>query len=252
MDSDKVKIKKKEYLQNSYNIEKELERFLKGIDDTKGIDDIKGDQKLFIKDIANKDNVDNTKSDDKIGKLYTDPLDVGKEMEKLKPKENDPTELLTVSIKTGSPLQKYIEDPTENDALYASIDNNEPTVTILNNIMKEIAEEAAFLKAWRKENFNLSDDISEISERRILMMNKLVETIDKRERIYSKSNQGKIDFYGEGFKKVFESFLKKVEKTFTDVNVPEQFRNIFFAQLAKEMDGFERSAENIYYGKKKR
>jgi len=187
--------------------------------------------------------------DDLIEDVYkTGGISKGLESVKIK---NDPIDLLSINVQQGSPLQKYIDDPVENDELYNSISNNKPTVTILNNIMKEIAEEAAFLKTWRRENFNLKDDMSEISERRIVMLNKLVDTIDKREKLLAKSSQGKIDFYGEGFKKIFEDFLMTVEKTFNNVSVPEQFKNIFFAQLAKSMDGFEKKAENIYYGKKK-
>jgi len=244
-------------------IEKKDENLEKFINDTllgdkedcsivlNNIDDLYIDHDETIKEKLDNSNIVRKSPDDLIVSMDKESEGISKELKELKEIKNDPLDLLEINIQQGSQLQKYIEDPTENDDLYNSIDKNKPTVTILNNIMKEIAEEIAFLKTWRRENFNLKDDISEISERRIVMLNKLVDTIDKREKLLTKSSRGKIDFYGEGFKNIFEDFLMTVEKTFTGVNIPEQFKNIFFAQLAKSMDGFEKKAENIYYGKKK-
>lgn len=165
---------------------------------------------------------------------------------------NEPEDVLQVNIKTGSPLQKVIEDPTENDDLYISLKNNDSTSTVLNHIMVEIAEEAAYLKTWRRENYNLKDDLSEISNKRILILKKLVETIEKREKINNSKATGKVDFHSDNFQKVFSHFLQTVKSTFEKVNVPAQYEEIFFSQLAKDLDGFEDTAEKIYQGKKVR
>jgi len=163
---------------------------------------------------------------------------------------NNPEDVLQVSIKPGSPLQRNIEDPTENDDLYISLKENASTSTILNNIMVEIAEEAAYLKTWRKENYNLKDDLSEISNKRILILKKLVETVEKREKISNSKATGRVDFHSDNFQKVFEHFLQTVKSTFEKVNIPTQYEEIFFSQLAKDLDGFEDIAEKIYHGKK--
>jgi len=163
---------------------------------------------------------------------------------------NDPNDVLQINIRSGSPLQRIIEDPTENDDLYNSIKGNDPTTTILNNIMAEIAEEAAYLKTWRRENYNLKDDLSEVSNKRILILKKLVDTIEKREKISLSKSTGKVDFHSENFQKVFSHFLQVVKSTFEQVNIPEQYEDIFFSQLAKSLDGFEDIAEKIYHGKK--
>lgn len=164
---------------------------------------------------------------------------------------NDPSNLLDINIKKGSPLQKVIEDPTENDILYNSIKDEEPTITVLNNIMSEIAEELAYLKNWRKENFNYKEDMSEISFKRVRMLKELVSSLTEKEKIKNSKTDGKIDFYGDGFKNVFKYFLQIVQDTFKKVNIPTQFNDIFFTQLAKDMDGFEKKAEKIYSGKNK-
>lgn len=176
--------------------------------------------------------------------------DIDAEQYRNLPAQNDPESVLKVNIQPGSQLQKLIEDPTLTDALYLSIQNNEATTTVLNHVMTEIAEEAAYLKTFRRENFNLSEDLSEISERRINILRKLVETIEKREKINSSKSSGKVDFHGEKFQKVFGHFLQIVKKTFKKVSIPPQYDDIFFSLLAKEMDGFEITAEKIYYNKK--
>jgi len=165
---------------------------------------------------------------------------------------NDPEDVLQVSIKPGSPLQRTIENPTENDDLYNSLKNHDSTTTVLNNIMVEIAEEAAYLKTWRRENYNLNDDLSEISNKRIIILKKLVETIEKKDKISNSKTNGKVDFHSENFQKVFEHFLQIVKNTLEKVNVPVQYGDIFLSQLAKDLDGFEDTAEKIYNGKKVR
>jgi hypothetical protein len=166
------------------------------------------------------------------------------------PMSNNPDDILSVSVSPNGLLQRNIEDPTENDRLYHSIRNNDSTSSVLNNIMAEIAEEAAYLKTWRKENFNLSEDISEVSNKRILILKKLVDTIEKKEKISNSKSTGKVDFHSDNFQKVFSHFLQVVKSTFEEVNIPAQYEDIFFSQLAKSLDGFEDTAEKIYHGKK--
>jgi hypothetical protein len=166
--------------------------------------------------------------------------------------ENDPDDILQVNIKPGSLLQRTIEDPTENDDLYRSLKNNDPTTTVLNHVMVEIAEEAAYLKTWRRENYNLKEDLSDISNKRILILKKLVETIEKKEKLNMSKASGRVDFHSENFQKVFGHFLEVVKSTFEKVNIPAQYDQIFFSQLAKDLDGFEDIAERIYSGKKVR
>ena len=62
---------------------------------------------------------------------------------------------------------------------------------------------------------------------------------------------GKIDFFSDNFQRVLKNFLEIIQKTFRKVNIPSQFEDIFFSQLAKDFDNFEKKAEKIYYGKDK-
>lgn len=152
-------------------------------------------------------------------------------------------------IDPTSPLTKSLSDPRPNDKLVQAIKRDKSTATILSIVMQEIAEEAAFIKAWRNANWDTEADLSESTARRVKMLTTLVDSIINREKLKEKSSVGKIDFYSENFQKVLKYFLETIKDTFEKVAIPEQYANIFFAQLAKEFDGFEKKAEKIYYQK---
>lgn len=155
-----------------------------------------------------------------------------------------------INVKPGnSPLAKMIANPVENDNLVAVIRDNKPTSTVIKTIMEEIAEEAAYLKAWRNENWNTGEDISDTTFKRIKMLKHLVETIVEQEKLKKESATGKVDFHGEAFQRVLKYFLETIQKTFRKVHIPVQFEDIFFTELAKDFDNFEKNAERIYYGK---
>lgn len=162
---------------------------------------------------------------------------------------NTSQSVLNINVKPGSPLSKAISDPTENDNLLAVLRDNKPTNTVLKAIMEEIAEEAAYLKAWRNEHWASGEDLSESTFKRIKMLKHLVETIIEQEKLKKESVSGKVDFHGESFQRVLKYFLETIQKTFRKVHIPEQFEDIFFTELAKSFDNFEKNAERIYYGK---
>lgn len=160
------------------------------------------------------------------------------------------SKVLAANINPNKSVAKYVGDPTENDKLLSSIRSRSSNSTVLNNVMEEIAEEVAYLKAWRNENWDGEKDISDATSKRILALRKIVETLIDREKLKQEKNLGKIDFYSENFQNVLKHFLEVIQETFTKVNIPRQYSDIFFSQLAKDFDGFEKKAEKIYYGKK--
>jgi len=164
-------------------------------------------------------------------------------------KKKDPNDIMNSNIQSGGSLSKTLADPLDNDHLVAVIRNNKSTVTILRAIMVEIAEEAAYIKAWRVENWNSGEDVSEVTFRRIKMLKQLVETIIRQEKLKKENVSGKVDFHGEAFQRVLKYFLETLQGTFHKINIPVQYEDIFFTELAKAFDGFEKKAERIYYGK---
>lgn len=178
-----------------------------------------------------------------------DPNPPGSEMSgNLMPIVNDPNAQVQANTKSAA-LQQLINDPVQNDKLVSIIREEKPSISILNQIMQEIAEEIAYIKAWRAQNWNSKDDLSDATFKRIKMLKNLVDTIVEKDRLRQQQKVGKIDFYGENFQNVLKHFLEVIQQTFQKVNIPEQYEDIFFTQLAKEFNGFERKAEKIYYGK---
>lgn len=159
------------------------------------------------------------------------------------------TVVANVNITPGGQLSNIIANPLENDNLVAVIRDNKPTGTIMRAIMEEIAEEAAYIKAWRVDKWNTGEDLSDATFKRIKMLKHLVETIIEQEKLKKESVSGKVDFHGEAFKRVLKYFLETIQKTFRKVHIPVQFEDIFFTELAKAFDNFEKIAEKLYYGK---
>ena len=163
---------------------------------------------------------------------------------------NDPAQLLAINIAPGGALSTVLKNPIINDKLVESLSRGTSTMSTLDVIMREIAEEAAYVKAYREENWGKGEDLSESTFRRIKMLQALVETLVEKERIKKDKDVGKIDFFGDNFQNVLKYFLEITMKVFRDINIPTQFEDIFVTELARNFDGFEKKAEKIYYGKK--
>jgi len=154
-----------------------------------------------------------------------------------------------LNSKNDTDLQRFIDNPIDNDNLVSVVRGNKPSQKLLNVIMEEIAEEAAYLKAWRNLNWEGGKDLSDTTFKRIKMLKHLVETLVEKEKLKKEDNIGKIDFHGEAFQRVLRYFLETIQRTIKKINIPVQYEDIFFTELAKEFDGFEKSAEKLYYGK---
>ena len=163
---------------------------------------------------------------------------------------NDPDDLLEGSVRANEIVQQMIMDPSKNDALCAAIKKDESTSHIFNQVLKEIAEELAYLKAYRKVHFIANEDTSETSLKRVKALKSLIETVLEKEK-HNSMLGGKIDFQGDRFEKVVEFFLKTVDEAFGKSGIPDQFHDIFIVQLAQDLEGFEKKVEKIYYGKNK-
>jgi hypothetical protein len=161
---------------------------------------------------------------------------------------NDPDDLLEGSLDPGEIVRQTMLDPSKNDALYATIKKDESTSHIFGQVLIEIADEIAYLKAYRKVNFLANEDISETSIKRVRALKSLIETVLEKDKLNNQLG-GKIDFHGDRFEKVMGFFLGTVKDAFEKAGIPEQFNDIFFVQLAKDLEGFEKKAEKIYYGK---
>jgi hypothetical protein len=153
------------------------------------------------------------------------------------------------ALASQTPLGRALINPLENDKLLDTVRSSRSTSILLRSIMEEIAEEAAYIKVWRNEHYGTGEDLSEATFKRIKMLKHLVETVMEQEKVKRDNSSGKVDFHGESFQRVLKHFLETMQKTFKKVNIPIQYEDIFFTQLAKDFDGFEKTAERLYYGK---
>jgi hypothetical protein len=161
---------------------------------------------------------------------------------------NDPEDLLEGTADPKEIAKRMFSDPTKNDTLYDLVKKDDTSTHVFKQVLKEIAEELAYLKAARKINFLTQTDSTDTSSQRIRALKSLVDMIAEREKAQSQYG-GKIDFRGDRFEKVVEFFLEAVKTAFEKSGIPEQFNDIFYTQLAQDLDGFEKKVENIYYGK---
>jgi hypothetical protein len=231
---DELRVDAKELLEHPYTDEDGMIDLLLSDDDGPGITDA---HEQMVDVLIKKEAADKTEENP----VITPPMTL--------PASNLGANALTLNVRKNSTLAKFIGNPIENDNLIDTIRKDASTASVLNAVMEEIAEEIAFLKAWRNENWDGEMDLSEATFKRVRMLKDLVDTILEKEKLKKEKNIGKIDFYGESFQSVLKYFLEIIQKTFKKVNIPVQFENIFFAQLAKEFDGFEKAVEKIYYAK---
>ena len=160
---------------------------------------------------------------------------------------NDPDELLQGAENPEAMVKQLMEDPTKNDNLCTVFKQEDNTGILLGHVMGEIAEELAYLKAYRKIHYIAEEDTSDISLKRTKALETLVKALVEKDKL-KHGAEGKIDFYGEKFEKIMEFVLGIVKDAFEKVGIPDQFNDIFFVQLAQDLEGFEKKVEKIYYG----
>jgi len=158
---------------------------------------------------------------------------------------------LSINVIPEETIDRSLISPIENDKLLSTIKDRKSINTIMNLVAEELAEEAAYLKAWRNEQWGNGNDVSGITLKRIKTLRNLIETLIDQDKLKKSNSEGKVDFYGEAFSRVLQYFLEVIQKTFRKVNIPSQYESIFFPELAKAFDNFEKKAERIYYGKEK-
>lgn len=156
---------------------------------------------------------------------------------------------LSINIIPEDPLDRSLTSPIENDQLLSTVKNNKSINRVMNIVVEELAEEAAYLKAWRNEQWCNGSDVSSVTFKRIKTLKNLVDTLIEQEKLKNNRAVAKIDFHGEAFGRVLKYFLEVIQKTFHTVDIPVQYETIFFTELAKAFEKFEKKAERLYHGK---
>lgn len=201
---------------------------------------------LTKKDLRAKESID---VNQELVRMYTEKNQIPEEKNAI---INDPQDLLDGTINPNEIVQQLITDPTRNDALCSVVKRDDATNDIYKQVMREIAEELSYLKAYRKVHYLANADISEVSVKRVKALKTFVEILVEKDKAKNSAYDGKIDFSGERFEKVMEFILGMVKETFEKVGIPDQFNDIFFIQLAQNLEGFEKKVEKIYYESSKK
>lgn len=149
---------------------------------------------------------------------------------------------------------EVVADPTEGNQLCELLDASVSASTVYDQLIKEAAEEVAYLKETRKLQYRARINHAGTSEKRMKGLKTLGDLCALKDKEVAALMGGNIDFRSEGFSKVFEFFLGKVGETLLDTlsssigdpKAVKKVNSVFFAKLQKSLDGFETVAEEIY------
>jgi bisphosphoglycerate-dependent phosphoglycerate mutase len=154
-------------------------------------------------------------------------------------------------VKEPSQVQNQISESAivvppeefDDDIITLAIKEDDLPDMVLKSVMLGLAEETQALKDARIRNQNASKDISNISMKRGTLLKYMSDTVIQRQALVGGSNE--IDLKGPKFRAIIKMFLEIVDETITDVNIPIEYRDLFFHSLARKMDGWEMKAEKI-------
>lgn len=127
------------------------------------------------------------------------------------------------------------------DNICVAVRDDELPEQILKAVIWGFAEEQASLKDLRKKRGKDGKDTSYISLKRGMLLKYMSETLIQKQALLGAT--GEIDLRGPKFREVFKMFLEIISQTFDEVKIPAEYREMFFHQLSKNLEGWEERAE---------
>lgn len=142
-----------------------------------------------------------------------------------------------------------IKDPLLNNKLLEIVKKKSFDSELEKESLRIVAEEIAYLGSVRETQYNAGLDTSKISLRRIQSIQGLLEIIAKKKSEASGSgDKAEFDFSSDPFRRVFRYILSIVSKTFDEVQIPSNHKQVFFVSLSKNLENFEQEANRIVKG----
>jgi len=132
----------------------------------------------------------------------------------------------------------------QDDIVILSIKEDEDTDVVLKAVLYGLAEEQLSLRDLRVKKQNEGKDTSHISVKRGTLLKYMSETLIQRQALVGSSG-GDIDIRGPRFREIFKMFLETISKTFDEVRIPAEYKEMFFPALQKNLEGWEDRAEKI-------
>jgi hypothetical protein len=131
----------------------------------------------------------------------------------------------------------------EEDYIYRAVKEAESPDTILQSIMEGFAEEQFALRTYRKVQQNKGKSIIDVSGKRGQILKFMSETVIDRKALSGPTDD--LNIRGVKFKEVFKLFLDTIATTIDEVKIPQEYRDMFFQRLSKNLEGWEDKAEKI-------
>ena len=134
------------------------------------------------------------------------------------------------------------QEPNE-DLIAQAITNDELPDTILKNVMLGMAEEAHAVRTYRREKSKEKKDISNISLRISTILKQISETEIQNQAL--KGGTSDLDLRSPKFREIIKMFLGIIADTFEEVKIPEEYKNMFFGAMQRNLEGWELKAEKL-------
>jgi len=137
------------------------------------------------------------------------------------------------------PAQEEPEDP-----ICLTIKEDEVPDAVLKSVLWGLAEEQASLKNLRLMRTREGKDTASISIKRGQLLKYMSETVLQKQALMGSSG-GEIDLQGPKFREIFKMFLGIISDTFDEIKVPEEYKEMFFHALSRNMEGWEDRAKKV-------
>ena len=147
---------------------------------------------------------------------------------------------------TPAPIEDAVVVPAQemdDDIISITIKDDELPDAVLKAVLLGLSEEQQALRDLRVKKATERKDTSHISLKRGTLLKYMSETLIQRQALVGGSS--KIDLRSPKFREVIKMFLSIISRTFDEVNIPLEYRDLFFQSLASNLDGWEVKAEKM-------
>jgi len=149
------------------------------------------------------------------------------------PDDDLPAGLIEVSVSQPEELA--------DDEICIAIKEDEVPDTVLKAVLWGLAEEQSSLKVLRQKRQGDGKDTSYISLKRGTLLKYMSETLLQRQALMGASTD--LDLRGPKFREIFKMLLGIISDTFEEIKIPEEYKDMFFHALSKNLEGWEVRAE---------
>lgn len=137
--------------------------------------------------------------------------------------------------------EKHLQD----DSLLDQVEEDPDSLTVLDEVMRELAEENSSLAYERREAERRGEDTTSISSKKVTTLKSLSEVyFKKRESLIDRS----FDFESDRFKSLLEFFFGKVRTAAQNANFSEEKITILFDKISDLFDedsGWKKEAKEF-------